>query len=66
MPVRYKLLISVLALIMGAAVFFLDTHSGGGTARWVALGLGPFMVFAIWLFPETKAKEIRREAAKRR
>lgn len=66
MPVRYKILISILAVLIGVTVFYLDTRAGGGPARWVALGLGPLMVMAIWMFPETKAKDIRREAAKRR
>lgn len=66
MPAQYKALVSVLALIVSVVVFYLDTRAGGGASRWVALALGPLMVIAIWLFPETKAKDIRREAAKRR
>lgn len=66
MPARYKLLVSALVLIVGFVVFWVDSHAGGGAARWVALLLGPFMVAAIWLFPEAKSKEIRREAARRR
>ena len=37
-----------------------------GSPRWVALAIGPFAVFAIWVFPEAKAGEVRKEAAKRR
>lgn len=68
MPPRYKILISVLALAVAVAVFVFDTMAGGGASRWVALLLGPLMVGAIWVFPETKGKEkdIRREAAERR
>ena len=66
MPVQYKLLVSALALIVGVVMFWLDTRAGGGFERWVALGLGPLMVLAIWIFPEAKAKDIRREAAARR
>lgn len=68
MPPRYKILISVLALIVTFVVFLVDTRMGGGPSRWIALILGPMMVGAIWLFPETrgKPKDIQREAAERR
>ena len=66
MPAQYKILISVLALIITTTIFILDSRSGGGASRWVALLLGPLMVAAIWIFPEPKSKDIRSEAAKRR
>lgn len=67
MPVPYKILISVLALIVSAGVFYFDTQAGqSGAVRWIALALGPLAVIGIWIFPEAKAREIRREAAKRR
>ena len=67
MPNHLKLIVSILALAAAAAAFWLDTRAGaGGAARWVALALGPVAVFAIWVFPEAKAREIRREAADRR
>jgi len=65
MPVPYKLLISVLALAVAIVAFVVFTRTGGGFERWVALALGPMMVFAIWIFPEAKAREIRKEAARR-
>lgn len=64
MPVYLKLIVSALALALCTTVFLVD--SGGGTARWVALLLGPVMVFSIWVFPEPKADAIRKEAAERR
>lgn len=66
MPNHIKVVISLLALVVTLSMFYLDTRAGAGASRWVALFLGPLMVFAIWLFPEAKAKDIRREAAKRR
>jgi len=66
MPPQYKILISILALIVTAAIFIFDTKSGVGAGSWVALLLGPLMVIAIWIFPEPKSKDIRNEAAKRR
>ena len=64
MPNHYKILVSVLAIAVCTAVFWFDT--GSGFARWVTLALGPMMAGAIWVLPEAKAKEVRREVANRR
>ena len=64
MPNHYKILVSVLAIAVCVAVFWFDTSSG--VTRWVTLALGPMMAGAIWVLPEAKAKEIRREVANRR
>ena len=64
MPTHYKALVSVLAIAVCTAVFYFDTSSG--IARWVTLALGPMMAGAIWVLPEAKAKEIRKEVADRR
>lgn len=67
MPTHLKIIISVIALLVATGMFYYDTQAGTpGASRWVALFLGPFVVFAIWVFPEAQAKDIRREAAKRR
>ena len=64
MPNHYKALVSALAIAVCTAVFYFDASTG--IARWVTLALGPMMAGAIWILPEAKAKEIRREAANRR
>ncbi len=64
MPNHYKILVSVLAIAVCTAVFWFDTSSG--ITRWVTLALGPMMAGAIWVLPEAKAKEIRKEVANRR
>ena len=64
MPNHYKALVCVLAIALCAAVFHFDTASG--IVRWVTLALGPMMAGAIWVLPEAKAKEIRKEVASRR
>ncbi|MEE8116530.1 MAG: hypothetical protein V3T28_05410 [Gemmatimonadales bacterium] len=66
MPNHLKFIISTIAVLVAVAMFWLDTRAGaGGAARWIALTLGPLAVFAIWIFPETKAREIRKAAAQR-
>ena len=66
MPVQYKLLVSALIILVGVAVFYFDSQTGRGFERWLALILGLAMAASIWIFPEAKAREIRKEAAKRR
>ena len=67
MPVHLKIIVSAVALVAAVAMYWYDASAGTpGASRWVALALGPFAVFAIWIFPEAKAREIRKEAAERR
>ena len=66
MPNHLKVVISLIVLVAGALLFYLDSRSGAGGARWLSVVLAPLMVGAIWLSPEAKAREIRREAAQRR
>jgi hypothetical protein len=67
MPSHLKAIISALALAAAVLMFWLDSRWGTpGASRWVALALGPLAVFAIWVFPEAAAREIRKEAAQRR
>ena len=67
MPKHLKIIISIIAIAVGALMFWIDTRAGAeGATRWVALALGPVATFAIWVFPEASAKEIRKEAAARR
>jgi len=47
MPNHLKAIISIAALLVTSLVFYLDTRAGMGASRWVALRLGPLMVFAI-------------------
>jgi hypothetical protein len=66
MPNHLKAIISVLALIVTGIVFYVDSQASAGASRWVALALGPLMVFSIWIFPEAKLRELRADAAQRR
>ena len=37
-------------------MFYFENRAGEGLLKWLALGLGAFMVYAVWLFPEAKQK----------
>ncbi len=54
MPNNYKTLLSIIVFIVGAIVFYFEWQAGAGAAKWVVLALTPFMILAIWLFPEAK------------
>jgi hypothetical protein len=66
MPNHLKAIISVLALALTTTLFYVDSAAGAGAERWVALALGPLMVFGIWILPEAKSRQIRQDAARRR
>lgn len=52
MPAKFKLLISILVLAVGAGVYRYEQGLGNAEPSLVAAGLAAFMVLAIWLFPE--------------
>lgn len=66
MPTALKALLSAAALLACLALFFHDLSHDAGVEKWVALLLGPLMVFGIWVFPETDARNIRKQAAQKR
>ncbi|HAE00604.1 MAG TPA: hypothetical protein DCL95_14315 [Rhodospirillaceae bacterium] len=56
MPVPFKILLTVLVALVGITAHFWQMDIGNVAPAWVALGLGAFMIFALWLFPETKRR----------
>ena len=56
MPNNIKTMLSVLTLIVGAIVHFLERQAGNDHLAWVVAGLAVFMVLAMWMFPETGKK----------
>ncbi|WP_425403714.1 hypothetical protein [Hwanghaeella sp.] len=57
MPVKYKLLISFMVVIAAAVTFYFQSKAGEAVTPWVALGLGAFMIFSMWVFPEEQKKK---------
>lgn len=56
MPVPLKLALSVIVAIVAAVMFYLEMDRGAVDVAWVSAGLGAFMIFALWLFPETRRR----------
>lgn len=57
MPAKYKIVISILVALAAAATYYFQSGTGQDVTPFVALGLGAFMIFAIWLFPETRGEK---------
>ena len=57
MPNNIRAILSVIVALVAVAVFYFEHASGGAMLKWFALGLGAFMIYAVWLFPEAKGKK---------
>jgi hypothetical protein len=65
MPVRIKLALSLLVVLVAALAAYHQHLLGHDRIQYVVALLGFFMIFAMWLFPEVKRDEsaggVRRE-----
>jgi hypothetical protein len=65
MPVKIKLGLSLLVVLVAAIAFYHQHMLGHDRIQYVVAFLGCFMIFAMWLFPEVKRDEsaggVRRE-----
>ena len=65
MPVKIKLGLSLLVVLVAAIAFYYQHTAGHDLVQYVVAFLGFFMIFAMWLFPEVKREEtaggVRRE-----
>ncbi|HAO41608.1 MAG: hypothetical protein CL533_14185 [Afipia sp.] len=70
MPVKIKLALSLVVIIVAAVAFYMQHTLGHERIQYLVVFLGVFMVFAMWLFPEVKREEtaggIRRETTQNR
>jgi len=56
MPTNIKLMLSLVALAVGAGVHYWERSQGNEHLSWVVAGLTVFMVLVMWIFPETSRK----------
>lgn len=54
MPVKIKLGLSLLVVLVTALAVYYQHYLGHGRIQYVVAFLGCFMIFAMWLFPEVK------------
>ena len=57
MPVKIKLALSLVVVIVAAVAFYMQHALGHDRVQYLVAFLGFFMVFAMWLFPEVKREE---------
>jgi hypothetical protein len=69
MPVKIKLGLSLLVVLVAAVAAYYQHVLGHDRVQYVVAFLGLFMIFAMWLFPEVKRDEsaggVRRENSPR-
>jgi len=57
MPVKIKLGLSLLVVLVAAIAAYYQHVLGHDRIQYVVAFLGCFMIFAMWLFPEVKRDE---------
>jgi hypothetical protein len=57
MPVKIKLGLSLVVVLVAAIAFYAQHALGHHRIQYVVAFLGCFMIFAMWLFPEVKREE---------
>ena len=57
MPVRIKLGLSLLVVLVTAVAAWYQHTLGHDRIQYVVAFLGAFMIFSMWLFPEVKREE---------
>ncbi len=57
MPFPVKLGLSVVVALVIIAAYFHQGALGHEGPQWALLFLGPFMLVALWIFPEVTRKE---------
>jgi accessory gene regulator protein AgrB len=56
MPNIVKTVISLLVAAVAAGMFFYQDDIGLEVNKWIVVALALFMILALWLFPEAKAR----------
>jgi hypothetical protein len=58
MPVKIKLALSFVVVLVAAIAVYFQHAAGHDRLQYVVAFLGFFMIFAMWLFPEVERTEI--------
>ena len=56
MPNNIRAALTVVVVLVACGAFWFEHDAGEVFLKWLAAGLGAFMVIAVWLFPETQRK----------
>ncbi|SMF53705.1 hypothetical protein SAMN06265365_11851 [Tistlia consotensis] len=61
MPTHIKLILSAIVVLVAAFAGWWQLGLGHQGPGYVAWGLGAFMIFALWVFPEAKGQKQKGE-----
>ena len=61
MPTNIKIVVSILIIALGFTLSYFENQAGAGLIKWFIGGLGVFMAFSLWIFPEPKMKTGRKD-----
>ena len=53
MPGNIKVGLSIVVLLLGMLMYIWEADQGNVQLSWIVIGLSVFMVFAMWISPET-------------
>ena len=60
MPTNIRWMLSIVVVLVSAAMFFFESQAGTDFLQWFVVVLGALMVGAVWLFPEAKQRDRRK------
>ncbi len=62
MPGNIKVGLSIVVLVLGVLMYIWEADQGNVQLSWIVIALSVFMVFAMWIFPETEqTREYQKE-----
>jgi hypothetical protein len=59
MPNDVKAILSAITLLVAAAIAYWEYTGGRSDLTWIVMGIGVFMVVAMWVFPEAEEKKAK-------
>lgn len=57
MPSDVKAVVSLITLLVAAAIAYWEFGNGRTDLSWVVIGTGMFMAISMWVFPEAGVKK---------
>lgn len=56
MPTSIKFIITLLVIVVSIGSHYFQAALDEPVNQWLVLAIGAVMIFALWLFPETKSR----------
>lgn len=52
MPLPYKILLSLLVVVLAALIGWMEVQAGALHLAWIVVAIAAAMIFGLWVFPE--------------